>query len=74
MYMLHEKSKTDTPLLIPKEGQQDISCSNEVSVCCPSFGIYEGSEDKTAKQLAEIIFNLWQKQLKLNTMDLPIQE
>lgn len=27
------------------------------------------NEDKTAKQIAEIIFNLWQKQLKSNTME-----
>lgn len=27
------------------------------------------NEDKVAKELAEIIFNLWQKQSKLNTTD-----
>ncbi|MDQ1282134.1 MAG: hypothetical protein QG630_485 [Patescibacteria group bacterium] len=51
---------------VPKEGQRDSECSNKDSFRCPSLGFNENDdiEEKTAKQLSEILFNkylLWKK-------------
>lgn len=62
--------------LAPSEVQSTLLCSNNFVSDCTSLGgkVQNEIENKSAKQLAEIIFNLWQKQLKLNTMDLPTPE
>ena len=62
--------------LVPSEVQSTLLCSNNFVSDCTSLGgkVQNEIENKSAKQLAEIIFNLWQKQLKLNTTDLPTPE
>ena len=48
MAKLHDKSIIEN-IIVPKEGQQDLSCSNNKSNCCPSLGV------RTKKERVELV-------------------
>ncbi len=62
MAELHNKFKDD--ILVPKEGQRDLLCSNKESIRCPSLGFNKeiSDEEKEAfkvllKDLAKTFIN-----------------